>query len=95
MNEPYDNTNTGALFANDKGDNESRPDYRGKLNIEGTEYWISGWVKTPKSGGQKFLSLTVKPVEQQQAPPRPAPGPPNPSQVKPEPVTDDVDDIPF
>jgi hypothetical protein len=95
MNEPYDNTNRGVLFRNDKGDNESRPDYRGKLNIEGTEYWISGWVKTPKSGGQKFLSLTVKPVEQQQAPPRPAPGPPNPSQAKPDPVTDDVDDIPF
>jgi hypothetical protein len=93
MNEPYDNTNRGVLFRNDKGDNESRPDYRGKLNIEGTEYWISGWVKTPKSGGQKFLSLTVKPVEQ--APPRPAPGPPYPSQAKPEPVTDDVDDIPF
>jgi hypothetical protein len=95
MNEQYDNTNRGVLFRNDKGDNESRPDYRGKLNIEGTEYWISGWVKTPKSGGQKFLSLTVKPVEQQQAPPRPAPGPSYPSQAKPEPVDDDVDSIPF
>jgi hypothetical protein len=93
MNETYDNTNTGALFANDKEGNERRPDYRGKLNINGVDYRLSGWVRTPKNGGKKFLSLKAEPVEQ--APPRPAPGPPNPSQVKPEPVTDDVDDIPF
>jgi hypothetical protein len=93
MNEPYDNTNTGALFANDKEGNEKRPDYRGKLNINGVEYRLSGWVRTPKSGGKKFLSLKAEPIEQ--APPRPAPGPPYPSQAKPEPVTDDVDEIPF
>jgi hypothetical protein len=93
MNEPYDNTNTGALFANDKEGNEKRPDYRGKLNIEGVEYRLSGWVRTPKSGGKKFLSLKADPVDQ--APPRPAPGPPYPSQVKPVPVDDDVDEIPF
>ncbi len=93
MNEPYDNTNPGALFANDKEGNEKRPDYRGKLNINGVEYRLSGWVRTPKSGGKKFLSLKCEPIEQ--APPRPAPGPPYPSQAKPEPVTDDVDEIPF
>jgi hypothetical protein len=93
MNEPYDNTNRGELFRNDKEGNERRPDYRGKLNINGVDYRLSGWVRTPKNGGKKFLSLKAEPVEP--APPRPAPGPPNPSQVKPEPVADDVDDIPF
>jgi len=93
MNEPYDNTNRGELFRNDKEGNERRPDYRGKLNINGVDYRLSGWVRTPKNGGKKYLSLKAEPVEQ--APPRPAPGPPYPSQVKPEPVTDDVDDIPF
>lgn len=55
----YDNTNRGALFKNDKGDNASRPDYKGKLNVDGTDYWISAWLKVSK-GGEKFMSLSVQ-----------------------------------
>jgi hypothetical protein len=61
----YDNTNRGALFRNDDkdpNDNQDR-DYAGTLNIEGAEYWLSGWVKTSKKGN-KFLSLAVKPKEE-------------------------------
>ena len=32
MAEQYDNTNSFALFKNDKGDNESRPDYTGNVS---------------------------------------------------------------
>lgn len=60
----YDNTNTGMLSKNDKGGVESRPDYRGSINIEGVEYWLSGWIKTGKDGGkmegQRFFSLSVQ-----------------------------------
>ena len=59
----YDNTNTGALFQNDQGDNPKRPQWKGKLNVNGTDYWVSGWERTSK-GGQDFLSLKVEPVEQ-------------------------------
>jgi uncharacterized protein (DUF736 family) len=52
----YDNTNTGALFPNDKGDNPKRPDFRGTINIEGTDYNVAGWRKESKNG-KKFLSL--------------------------------------
>jgi hypothetical protein len=58
----YDNTNSGALFKNDKKGVENRPDYTGKLDVEGTEYWVSAWVKDGKSG--KFMSLSIKPKEQ-------------------------------
>src|SRR5262249_44298396 len=60
----YDNTNRGALFRNDDKDpNDDRDrDYSGTLDVEGTEYWISGWVRTSKSG-RKFLSLSVKPKQ--------------------------------
>ena len=67
----YDNTNSGALFKNDKAGVEARPDYRGTLNVEGTEYWISSWLKTSKKG-EKFMSLSVQPKDGQRAP-RPDP----------------------
>jgi len=53
----YDNTNKGALFTNDQKGNEKAPNYKGKLNVNGKEYEIAGWVRQGKSGS--FLSLTV------------------------------------
>jgi uncharacterized protein (DUF736 family) len=53
----YDNTNKGALFTNDQKGNEKAPNYKGKLNVDGKEYEIAGWVRQGKSGS--FLSLTV------------------------------------
>lgn len=60
----FDNTNRGSLFKNDKKTEEKHPDLSGSINIEGTEYWISGWSKTSK-GGQKFLSLSVRQKQEQ------------------------------
>lgn len=57
----YDNTNTGALFAKDPA-TERHPTWGGEVNIEGKEYWVSGWNKTSKSG-MEFVSLAVKPKE--------------------------------
>lgn len=58
----YDNTNSGALFDNDKKIKDTHPDYRGSINVEGVDYWISAWVKTAGTGnraGQNFLSLSL------------------------------------
>jgi hypothetical protein len=62
----YDNTNKGALFKNDDKDpnDDKDRDYFGSLDIEGTEYWLSGWVRTSKKSGKKYLSLSVKPKQQ-------------------------------
>lgn len=69
----YDNTNTGILARNDKGDNPKRPDYRGSINVGGVDYWISGWIRTGREGtklaGEKYMSLTVQPKDEQQARP--------------------------
>ena len=70
----YDNTNRGTLFKNDtEGKSENFPPYGGSLNIEGTEYWVSAWVKDGSKG--KFFSLQVKPKEQRQDKPAPPSGP--------------------
>lgn len=57
MAKEYDNTNTGVLFKNDKGNNPKRPDYRGTGNRDGREFNISGWIKESRKDGSKFLSL--------------------------------------
>lgn len=59
----YDNTNSGALFLSDKGDNPKRPDRRGTINIEGTEYWLSGWIR--EKNGKPYLSLKAERKESQ------------------------------
>jgi len=73
------NTNLGALFRNDEKDR----DYAGVINIEGAEYWLSGWVRVSKNG-RKYLSLSLKP--KQESPPRAR---------KKSPAEDFGDDIPF
>jgi hypothetical protein len=69
----YDNNLTGALFRNDKGDNDRRPDYKGFCEINGQQYWISSWIRDKKDGSGKFMSLRFEAKEQQ---PAPAPKPP-------------------
>jgi hypothetical protein len=62
----YDNTNTFTLNKNDKGDNPKRPDYRGKLNVDGIEFTLSGWVKDGPNG--KFIGGAVKMSEERAKP---------------------------
>ena len=74
----YDNTNSGILYRNrekaKEGANPKWPDYKGSLNVGGTDYWLSAWLKTggdgTKMAGQKFFSLSIQPKEQKQATPR-------------------------
>ena len=62
----FDNTNRGSLFKNDKKEEEKHPDMNGTINIEGTEYWISGWKKVSKAGSG-FISLSVRPKQERQS----------------------------
>jgi hypothetical protein len=55
---PFDDTNRGALFREQK-EKETDRDYCGTINIDGIEYWLSGWVKTSKKGA-KYLSISAK-----------------------------------
>ena len=63
MAEQYDNTNSFALFKNDKGDNEARPDYTGNVTLEnGKEMRMAAWIRESKSG-LKFLSGRLSEVQ--------------------------------
>ena len=61
----YDNTNSGALFRNDKKETDKHPDYRGTINVDGVEYWLSAWLNTSGSG-VKYMKLAVKRKDEQQ-----------------------------
>lgn len=61
MSGKYDDTNKGALFGNNrKRDGKKDPDLQGKLNIDGTERWISGWFFTYEKDGEKKRGINLK-----------------------------------
>ena len=60
MQKEYDNTNKGFLFRNETANEENKQPYMtGKLNVEGKDLQIAGWM-TESKGGKKFLSLKVQ-----------------------------------
>lgn len=98
MAQQYDNTNTGLLAKNDRKERDTHPDYRGKINVEGREFWLSAWIKVGREGsklaGQKYMSLSVQPIEEQRSRPARSSQPARPQRQ--EQYQDDVDqDIPF
>lgn len=60
----YDNTNRGVLFKNEEKTQDNFPDYKGSLNFNGVDLWLSAWIKTSEKTGKKFMSLSVKPKEE-------------------------------
>lgn len=55
----YDNTNSGALFKNNRKEQGSnQPDMTGVLDVEGTDYRVSAWSNESKAG-TNYLSLRV------------------------------------
>jgi uncharacterized protein (DUF736 family) len=57
----YDNNMRGVLFQNDKA-KDTQPDYKGSCEIDGKEYWLSGWKKLSKDN-KPFLSLAIQEKE--------------------------------
>ena len=91
-----DYPNSGALFRNDDKKTENHPDFGGSLDAvtcphchQESDYWLSGWIKTAKSTGRRFFSLSVKPKEQAQ------PKQSKPAAPPPVPADDFDDDLPF
>jgi hypothetical protein len=68
----YDNNMRGLISKNDRKTEDKHPDIKGQCEINGTEYWISGWQKERKDGTGKFYSLTFQAKNDA---PRPMPEP--------------------
>jgi len=43
----YDNTNRGQIWRSENKQSPTDRDFQGTINIDGTEYWLSGWKRKP------------------------------------------------
>jgi len=68
MSKQYDNTNRGVLFINERKEQDSHPDRKGSINIEGKEYWLSAWDKETAKGATISLSVTPKEAQSNRSP---------------------------
>ena len=96
----YDNSNSGALFKNDKKRTDTDRDYSGNLEAtcphcnKSSDFWVSAWINTSKAGA-KYMKMLVNPKEPAQQPSggldRNPDGTAKPRTQEPE----EFDDIPF
>lgn len=60
------NNLTGALFKAKNKRKDTDNDYNGSVTVNGVDYWLNGWIKTPKNGGPAYISLNLKAKNQTQ-----------------------------
>lgn len=60
MNKQYDNTNRGIISENVYKKLPTHPDYKGKLNVGGKDFELSGWIQQRKDGSGEFISLSIQ-----------------------------------
>lgn len=87
----YDNTNRGAIWKNDDKQKDTHPDFKGNLNVNGVEFWVSAWKRKPDANPKSpALSFSIQPKDESHRE-----GVEQARQAAPEPVKDFDDDIPF
>jgi hypothetical protein len=83
----FDNNNRGSIWKNEDRKSETHPQFKGSAEVNGVEYWVSGWLRkadaNPKAPAMSF-SFQAK---EQQSAPKPAQAPAN--------DFDSGEDIPF
>ena len=62
----YDNTNRGVLFIKHERRTDKSPTMTGKINVDGKDFYLSGWTNFKRTDGEKYLSLAVTPVDEVQ-----------------------------
>jgi hypothetical protein len=91
MNQPYDNTNRGGIWKNERmRPDKQDADFTGNLNIDGVEYWVNAWKRKPDANPKSAaLSFSVRRKDEQK------PAAEGFRQAAPIPGGFEDDDIPF
>ena len=61
MTKQYDNTNKGVLFVNDRKEQDTHPDFKGSIDVNGVQFWLSAWRKETSKG--ETISLSIQPKD--------------------------------
>jgi len=56
--------NSGSFFINDRKEKDNHPDFKGSIQVDGTDYWLSIWSKSGAKG--EFWSVSVTPKDAKQ-----------------------------
>lgn len=71
---PHDNTNRGAIWKNERKEQDTHPDFTGSLNVDGVEYWVSAWRRKDDAAAKApALSFSIKLKEAKAKPQREQP----------------------
>ena len=62
MAKQYDKTNSWNLFKVEEEErkSDSYPNYSGYINVDGTDYLLTGWLREGQKSGRKFIGGTIK-----------------------------------
>lgn len=74
----FDNTNRGAIWKNDEKQEDKHPDFKGSLNVNGVEFWVSAWKREDGASAKApALSFRIQPKDDKAkaAPSNPNQGP--------------------
>lgn len=52
--------NTGIIFVVENPETENHPAFKGDADIDGKQYWVSGWEKATAKGGAVSLAFKLK-----------------------------------
>jgi hypothetical protein len=62
----YSNVNRGAIWKNDDKREDNHPDFKGSINVDGVEYWVSAWKRREGAAAKApALSFSIKPKDEQ------------------------------
>lgn len=64
MAQQYNDTNRGIISKNSFRDKDTQPTHKGRINIEGVWYWLSGWTNPKVDPAREFQSLSVQVMTQ-------------------------------
>lgn len=66
----FDNNNEVAIWANDRKNKPTDPDFKGNATIDGKEFWVSAWKRSEDANERAPIlkaKLTAKEMPQDQA----------------------------
>ena len=63
----YNNTNRGQIWKNEDRKSDTHPHFKGSMDIDGVEYWVSAWTRKPDANPKSpALTFSFKKKEDKQ-----------------------------